>query len=121
MNDMRSRAFFVLAATGFASLLPRVARAEIIEITPEDDLVAALDALSPGDELVLGGGTYSVDARLSVSVSGTEAAPIVIRSKEGEVAIITRPDASQNTINIENVSYVELRGLEIVGGSRRRG
>ena len=42
--------------------------------------------------------------------------PIVIRSKDGEVAVITR-DASQNTINVDNSEYVILRGLEIDGGS----
>jgi len=97
--------------------LPNVATAEIIEIGPGDDLIATVATLAPGDELVLQGGTYNLTQRFSVGVSGTEAAPIVIRAKDGEVPIITRPDANENTINIEDVSYVELVGLEVTSGS----
>jgi hypothetical protein len=50
-------------------------------------------------------------------VSGTAQAPIIIRAKDGEVPVITRPDAGQNTINIANNSYVVLRGLEVTSGS----
>ena len=93
------------------------ALAEVIEIGPADDLIAAASALQPGDELVLRGGTYNVSAKLTIGVSGTAQAPIVIRAKDGEVPIITRPDANQNTVNIENNEYLVLRGLEVVGGS----
>src|SRR5690606_38388396 len=36
------------------------ARAEVIEIGPEGDLIASVAALQPGDELVLRGGTYNL-------------------------------------------------------------
>ncbi|MGE3673531.1 MAG: right-handed parallel beta-helix repeat-containing protein, partial [Polyangiaceae bacterium] len=67
-------------------------------------------------ELVLQGGTYTLNFRLGITVNGTAAMPIVIRAKEGETPVITR-DAAQNTINIENSSYLTLQGLEITGGS----
>ncbi len=98
-------------------LAPLPAMAATIEIGPMDDLRAEVGNLQPGDELVLRGGTYNLGSRFSIGVSGTEQQPIVIRSKDGETATITRPDAGQNTINIENASYVTLRGLEIRGGS----
>ena len=91
--------------------------AKTTEIGPSDDLSAAIAALEPGDELVLSGGEYSLQSKLTISVSGTDRAPIVIRAKEGENAHITRPDAKQNTINIESVEHLELRGLEVSGGS----
>ncbi|MFO0555856.1 MAG: right-handed parallel beta-helix repeat-containing protein [Polyangiaceae bacterium] len=105
------------AALAGALLSPSVARAAVIEITPADDLQASVSALNPGDELVLGGGTYNLSQRFAIDVQGTAAMPIIIRAKDGETAIITRPDANQNTINVENAAYVELRGLEVVGGS----
>ncbi|NUP13192.1 MAG: hypothetical protein HOW73_44705 [Polyangiaceae bacterium] len=109
----------LLAAAGALGcvLAVKPALAETVEIDPSGDLIGAVASLSPGDELVLAGGTYNLTERFAIDVSGTEAAPIVIRAKEGEVAIITRPDAGQNTINIENVEYVELRGIEVMGGS----
>src|SRR6185503_17586651 len=38
-------------------------------------------------------------------------------AKDGEVPVITRPDANQNTINVMNASYLVLKGLEVTGGS----
>lgn len=95
---------------------PGTASAATTEIGPADDLRAAIMALNPGDELVLQGGTYTLNSRLGITLNGTAAMPIVIRAKDGETPIITR-DASQNTINIENSSYLTLRGLEVTGGS----
>ncbi len=112
------RSLFVCsAALALAAVLPAEALAETFTITPADDLIAAVAALAPGDELVLGGGTYNLTARFGIGVSGTEAAPIVIRAADGEVPIITRPDANQNVINFDGVAYVELRGVEVMGGS----
>lgn len=93
------------------------ALAEIKEITPVDDLIQAVNGLSPGDELVLGGGTYEIAPYFAITLSGTAAAPITIRAKDGEVPIITRPDANQNTINIVDSVYIVLRGIEVMGGS----
>lgn len=86
------------------------------EIGPTSDLSAEIAKLGPGDELVLQGGTYTLSAKLTIGVKGTAAAPITIRSKDGEVAHVTR-DASQNVINVEKTEYVLLNGLEVSGGS----
>lgn len=92
------------------------AQAEVVHITPADNLQDAVDGLGPGDELVLAGGTYTLTYRFSIGVSGTQQQPIVIRSAAGETAIIDR-DSSQNTINVEGAQYVELRNLEVMHGS----
>lgn len=103
---------------GIASLLRAAPSwAAVIEIGPEDDLIASIAALQPGDELVLRGGTYNLSAKLDITVSGTEQAPVVIRAKDGEVPVITRPDANQNTVNVTGSEYLVLRGLEVMGGS----
>lgn len=97
-------------------LFPSVVWAATTEIGPGDNLQAAVDALAPGDELVLQGGTYTLTSRFGISNSGTAQAPITIRAKDGEVPVITR-DAGQNTINVDGADYIVLRGLEIDGGS----
>lgn len=96
---------------------PTTADAATIEITPADDVEAQIAALQPGDELVLGGGMYVVNERFSVSLVGTEAAPIVIRAKDGETPHIHRPNANENLVDLEVAEWVEFRGIEWSGGS----
>ena len=88
------------------------------EISPGADLRAEFNALQPGGELVLTGGTYTLpDGRFGVTASGTERAPIVIRAKDGEHVHLVRPDAKQNLIDLDAVAWLELRGIEFSGGS----
>jgi hypothetical protein len=85
-----------------------------------DRLVTALRALVPGDRLEVGGGTWSIDRYLDLVLSGTAAAPIWIVAQQGATPVLTRPDASQNVLNLGvagPVAYVCLRGLEVTGGS----
>jgi hypothetical protein len=87
------------------------------EVGPDDDLEAAINALAPGDELVLQGGTYELSERFAMSVSGTEAEPIVIRAKQGEQPHVHRAGADENVIDVDQAEYVTLRGIEFSGGS----
>lgn len=98
-------------------LVPTSAWAAEYEISPGDDVGAAIAMLQPGDELVLRGGMYTVQSRLSVSLMGTADSPIVIRAADGEVPHIHRPNASQNLIDLDVAHYVEFRGIEFSGGS----
>jgi hypothetical protein len=83
-------------------------------------LVKATQALVPGDQLVIGPGTYSVAPRWDISAAGTAEAPIrIVAAEEGGVRL-TRPDAKQNVLNVgfdRPTSYLLLQGLEITGGS----
>ncbi len=101
----------------FLGISEGTAWATVTEIGPADDLIAAVNNLKAGDELVLQGGTYNLSPKFTIGVSGTAQAPIMIRAKDGEVPVITRPDANQNTINIENNAYLILKGIEVKGGS----
>lgn len=117
---MRTFAFSLFAsslASAALLLASAPALADVTEITPADDLIQAANSLMPGDELVLAGGTYDIAPYFAITINGTAAAPIVIRAKDGEVPVITRPDANQNTINVVNSTYLVLRGLEVKGGS----
>jgi len=93
-----------------------LARATTYSIAPGANLGQEIAKLTAGDELELAGGTYTLTSKLSITVKGTAAAPIVIRAKAGETPVITR-DPSQNVINVENTEYVVLRGLEVEKGS----
>ncbi|MEQ9320191.1 MAG: right-handed parallel beta-helix repeat-containing protein, partial [Polyangiaceae bacterium] len=112
--SMRTKAGAMVVMGG---LLAGEASAATIEIGPADDLPGTIASLAPGDVLVLQGGTYNINQLFTISLVATEAMPIVIVAKDGEVPIITRPDANQNVINIEDSEYLELRGLEVMGGS----
>ena len=93
------------------------ARAAAIDVTPSGDLRGAIAALKPGDELVLGGGTYTLSSRFGVTVVGTQQQPIVIRAKTGEKPRIHMNTNQQNIIEVQNSRYVTFRGLEFTGGS----
>ena len=101
-----------------ASLLAfRVANAATTEVGPTDDVEAAINALNPGDELLLQGGTYTLTDRFGISVSGTAQAPIVVRAKDGEKPHLTRASANQNVVDSMTSNYLTLRGIEFSGGS----
>src|SRR5262245_38053857 len=82
---------------------------------PTDDVEGAINAMMPGDELILLGGMYMLSERFSFSIAGTEAQPIVIRAMDGERPHFHRPDASQNIVDVDNAEYVILRGIEFSG------
>jgi len=98
-------------------LLPTTALADIVEVSPGDDLGAAMNALQPGDELVMHGGTYELTGRLGVTILGTADAPIVIRAADGEVPHVHRAGEDQNIIDIDDGQFVTFRGIEFSGGS----
>ncbi len=84
-------------------------------------LAAAIAALVPGDELLIGPGTYSVNGFWSVDLAGTAAAPIWITGASGGPRpVLTRPDALENVLNVGAgggpARYLCIRNLEITGG-----
>lgn len=96
--------------------LAQVANAGTVSLSPKDDWFAVLNGagLTPGDEVVLSAGVYSDARRLEMKHAGTAEKPITIRGLEG--AVLKRPDAQQNTINMAGCQHLILRGLEITGG-----
>jgi hypothetical protein len=96
---------------------PSVAAAEVFYGGPSDDIEAMINALGPGDELVLSGGTYTLTDRFSFAIAGTQSAPIVIRAAQGEAPHLHRPNANQNIVDIDDAEHVTIRGIEFSGGS----
>jgi hypothetical protein len=82
-------------------------------------LKATVSGLQPGQRLELGSGTWSVDSFFSIDLAGTPAAPIWIAAKPGATPVITRPNTSQNALNVganTQARYLVLEQLEITGG-----
>ncbi len=93
--------------------------AKVYQLTPDGNWYDVINGrqLQPGDEVVLAPGVYRDERRLELGHRGSAEQPIVIRSSEDGPAILHRPDARQNSINIVGAQYLILRGLEITGGS----
>lgn len=109
--------FFLLVA------LPAPSSSATFEIFPasggcNEQFENLANALQPGDELVLHGGTYSQDCARNITVVGTAAAPITIRAATGETPTITHSNpATQNNIEINNSRYLTIKGIKFQGGS----
>ncbi|MEM7151506.1 MAG: right-handed parallel beta-helix repeat-containing protein [Myxococcota bacterium] len=111
---VRTLGFFVgILAVG----LSRSAAAEVIEVGPADDVESVINGAQPGDEIVLADGMYVLKERFSFDIAGTEAEPIIIRAADGAVPHLHRPNASENIMDIDGASWVEVRGIEFSGGS----
>lgn len=89
-----------------------------MELFPGQSFEAAVESLRPGDTLIVHAGTYSDTGRISISVRGTTAAPVMIKGADGEaLPLITRAASApiQNTINIEGATHLRITRLEISG------
>lgn len=108
-----------LALSLLCSLAWGSAHAKTWTFSPEESWFACLDgeSLEPGDAVVLRGGTYTDRRRLAIRHRGTKQKPIVIRAATGERVIFQRPDANQNSLNLEGAQYLHLIGIEITGGA----
>lgn len=93
--------------------------AETVRLTPQSDWFGKLSGtdLQPGDEVILAAGVYSDARRLVLRLRGTADLPIVIRAADGQRVILQRPDAKQNSLNLEGCQHLILQGIEITGGA----
>jgi len=98
-------------------VVANTASGAVVEITPNDEIRAAIAALEPGDELVLTEGVYRLSSRFNIQVVGEQDRPIVIRAKAGEKPIIEMTTSSQNILEVQASRYLILRGLTFRGGS----
>ncbi|MFK8029648.1 MAG: right-handed parallel beta-helix repeat-containing protein [Gammaproteobacteria bacterium] len=104
-----------------------ITRAEVYEISPSiagadcvEEFEQVANRLKPGDRLVLKGGRYEQACRRAVSVQGTKERPIVIEAEAGERPVLARPHNnrnSENNIELVDVRYLTIRGVEFSGGS----
>jgi hypothetical protein len=86
-------------------------------------LVAAMNARTAGQKLVIGAGTYSISSAFNLNIAGTVTAPIFIEAATGATVIFNQTNAGQNIMQVGNgfaARYVALRGIEWTGGSELR-
>lgn len=81
----------------------------------------AAEEIEPGATVIIHNGEYD-PFRLGKEASGTKDAPVTVRAAEGETAIIngkTPDDDDQeiHDINMENVSNINVEGLEVQAGT----
>ena len=82
-------------------LLAIPARAAVYHVTPSNWVsVVTGSGLQPGDEVVLAGGTYTLNGNIAIRHRGTAENPIVIRAAEGEQVIFTAA-STRNVLHIE--------------------
>ena len=113
MMDRKKLSRWLVVLTLVLGTTPALAQ---IEIDPSDDVEAMLNALEPGDEVVLADGMYLLSGRFGLTISGTADAPIVIRAADGATPHFHRADASENLWDL-SVEHVTIRGLTFSGGS----
>ena len=110
-------------------LHPAAALSRVIEIFPtnadatcNEEFENIANTLVAGDTLILHDGEYSQNCRRLISGrNGTATQPIVITAAVGARPILTRPGNAnfsydQNNIEIENSSYLVIRGISFRGG-----
>src|SRR6185503_12782085 len=78
-------------------------RPAVVDVEEEFEKLA--NALQPGDELVLHGGTYSQNSRRAVTAKGTAEQPIIIRAAVGESSLMTRPANNRDRQN--NIEFID--------------
>jgi Right handed beta helix region len=76
---------------------------------------AALARLRPGETLVLKAGTYMHGLPLR-DVHGSATRPIIVRGAPDQSSLFLAQGCC-NTVELENVSYVEIRNLTLEGGN----
>ena len=89
-------------------------------LTPDQNgaaLRSVLTTLPAGSRVVIHAGTYSVDSYFVITAQGTASQPVVIEGAPGQKVSITRKDALQNVINLDNSQYLLIRNLDVYGGS----
>jgi len=99
-----------------AILVADASVAATIHLYPPQSFEQAAESLAPGDTLIVHAGDYYDSGRLSITVKGTAAQPVVIRGADGEARPHIGRAASvavQNTINVEGATYLTIAGLEI--------
>ena len=93
------------------------AQERTVPVSTVEGLQQALEAAQPGDVIEVADGTYSLSGNLTVTRSGTEENPIVIRAKHRGRAEIT----GKGEVLLKGVAYVAMKGFTFTHCARYRG
>ncbi len=100
-----------VALTTFALAAPGASAGRVTEIGPGEHLCRAVNALEPGDELVLRPGDYA--GPCAIRTGGRPGAPVIIRAKDlRQRPRIHYAGRKANVLEVR-ASHVVIRGMEI--------
>lgn len=88
---------------------------------PLASIQEGLDRLIPGDTLVVRGGAYVLANTLTLTRSGAEDQPIIIRNYPGEIPVIDGRRSLRRLFTLDDSSWVMIDGLTFHGAGGTRG
>lgn len=92
--------------------------ASTFNVANVNELRQAFADAGAGDEIVLADGTYAYSQNLKLqNKSGSSSSRLIIRPADGAHPVLNQTSNSNNVWEIENSSYVTVRGIELMGGS----
>lgn len=111
------RHFFTKSAIiAFALLLTAPALSRDIPVASTEQLMAALQSVSPGDSIILAPARYRTSLRFTARHSGTPTQPVRLISRDGAASAIIDGAGADITIKFSGAAYIHLEGLDITGG-----
>jgi MYXO-CTERM domain-containing protein len=110
---MRKTRLVLFATVAAALSLPAVASAANRYVSSASSLASALAAANPGDQIIVSGGTYRVNLR--ITRDGTSSAPITLRAASGQTVVLSANDDSRRVIELDDASHWRLEGLKVRG------
>lgn len=106
----RHLALILVGATAIAR--PDLGHSAEINVDPSN-YRSALASLNAGDTLILASGTYTRGLPMT-DKNGTAELPIIVRGPDDQSAVFKADDCC-NTVQLENVSHLEVRNLTLDG------
>jgi hypothetical protein len=86
-------------------------------VTNTAELVAAFSKVKPGEIIVLNGGTYIMNEKINITISGTSDKPINLMAKEGtgrpKLDFSAMPESSSNQGIVLAADYWRIKGIDI--------
>ena len=86
-------------------------------VTTTAELITALTKVKPGENIILNGGTYIINTKIDITVSGTSDKPIKLMVKEGEsrpkLDFSSMPENASNQGIILTANYWHIKGIDV--------
>ncbi len=86
-------------------------------VTNVTELIAAFTKVQPGDNILMDGGTYAMNARINITISGTSDKPINWIVKDGQsrpkLDFSAMPENSANQGIVLSANYWNIKGIDV--------
>lgn len=109
MQKILTTAAVLVAALG----LPRLADAATRYVDTASEIESAVATANPGDQIVIDGGSYSINA--VTTRDGTSTSPITLRAASGETVILSADDDTRRVLELNSASHWVIKDLYLRG------